>query len=243
MYEPDDILELPKPNTVIWRFMSLPGLLSLLQRNQLFFGAMHRMSDPYEGALPEPVMNAYARWSGMSEDFQTHTATSDALRLLLRRMACINCWHANPVESAAMWNLYSPHHGIAIRSSIQRLIGALRIEQEQIRIGKVYYVDFSDPKPKDRDSYFRDWFVKRKSFEHEREIRALMDNYKVLKTQGSEQNCGTYAKVDVSVLVERIYVSPHVEQWVHDVVKQEVRLHGFPEVPIQQSDLRSPALG
>jgi hypothetical protein len=243
MYEHDEVLELPGKDATIWRFMPLPGLLSLLQRKQLFFGALARMQDPYECAVPDSAVNAYAQWSGMSADYRKHTPQDDALLSVVRNMACINCWHANPVESAAMWKLYSEHHGIAIRSTVGRLIDAFSLEPQPIQIGKVYYVDFSALQPEDRDCCFRQSFVKRKSFEHEREIRAVMDNFGILPSRGAKPNFGTYANVDVSVLVDRIYVSPHVEHWLHEVVKREVLLHGFPEIPIQQSDLYSQTLG
>ena len=91
---------------------------------------------------------------------------------------------ANEYESMAMWRLYlTGSEGVAVKSTYQRLIDSFPLfdgvrkgrnedntEKELlIHVGVVHYVDYesSDPPAAPRI------LLKRKSFEHEREIRAV----------------------------------------------------------------------
>src|SRR5258706_406031 len=56
-----------------------------------------------------------------------------------RKNYCVNCWHVNEGESAAMWDLYANSKGIAIRSTVGRLKKSLRPEQRKIALCKVEY--------------------------------------------------------------------------------------------------------
>jgi ribosomal protein S10 len=49
----------------------------------------------------------------------------------------VNCWHANAIESMAMWDLYS-NKGVAIRSTVERLLLAF---EGQAQACWVTYVD------------------------------------------------------------------------------------------------------
>ena len=76
-----------------------------------------------------------------------------------------------------MWKLYlSSNLGIAIKSSIERLIKSFEIEDRyDIYVGEVNYLDYE----KDLFNYgnvFCYFFNKRKSFDHEKEIRALVSH-------------------------------------------------------------------
>ena len=92
------------------------------------------------------------------------------------RALFVSSWHLNAGESAAMWDLYlGTEPGVAIQSTV----GALRQQMDagsgatEVFIGAVEYIDYAT------DSWgafraFNRVFHKRNSFEHEREIRAVI---------------------------------------------------------------------
>jgi hypothetical protein len=73
-----------------------------------------------------------------------------------------------------MWALYSPSYGIAIRSTIGRLIRSLRTSPIAIAIGAVQYINFDSPRRREAPLIASPLYVKRMSFEHERELRAAI---------------------------------------------------------------------
>lgn len=81
----------------------------------------------------------------------------------------VNCWHMNDDESQAMWKIYAGENaGIAVQSTVGRLIKALSKDSWPIHIDEITYVD--------RSQYMRQWkgtsrspyMYKRKEFEYER---------------------------------------------------------------------------
>src|SRR5208283_5194086 len=94
----------------------------------------------------------------------------------------VNCWHMNEVESAAMWKIYSTSKdSVCLQTTFARLRDVL--PEDDVYIGVVNYISY------DRDMIPDDnglWplFHKRKSFEHERELRALWSNIKNMDCNG-----------------------------------------------------------
>jgi hypothetical protein len=203
------------------------------------------MEDPYDSKLPKSITKRFLEWEGLPDDGPKRkgAVTGDGVRHVVRGATCISCWHCNTIESAAMWSLYSPHHGVAIKTTIASLIRALEATTETIEIGKVQYIDFRRPARRDSRLWSSPTFVKRKSFEHERELRAAvldLDVYRSLGTQ--EQLRGAMVNVDVEALIERVYISPTVEDWIREVVKEELRIHGLPRTDVIRSSLYSEEL-
>jgi hypothetical protein len=71
------------------------------------------------------------------------------------------------------------HRGLAIQSTIGRLQNALAPENNYKQfIGEVNYIDYKRIHPFD-DMFFR--FIKRKSFQYEREVRIISDGKVILR--------------------------------------------------------------
>ncbi len=93
-----------------------------------------------------------------------------------REKTFINSWHIQEHQSAAMWNLYARNSdGIAIESTYNKLISSIEDYDEfDINIGTVKYIDYQ--KNAIPVSHVLSPFLhKRKSFEHEKELRTLID--------------------------------------------------------------------
>ena len=184
MYEAEPGLQIPKNEKIrIWRYMDLGKFLNLLENSRLHFSRLDQMADPFEGLPSTPVLEWPAMFRTLIDQGELPPDTSIMLdqsdqahrRMIAfnRRTVYANCWHMNQHESEAMWKLYAGK-GIAIQSTFNRLCDSLSKEQEhRVSIGEVAYYDFS-----------KDWvvgaagfggaFAKRLSFEHEREIRAVI---------------------------------------------------------------------
>jgi len=74
------------------------------------------------------------------------------------------------------------------------------------------------------------WY-KRKSFEHEKEVRAIIHHY-----QGLEEPVGLNITIPISDLIDAIYISPMAPQWFVEIVKDVSEKYGLSK-PILQSQM------
>jgi hypothetical protein len=197
----------PTPESRLWRYMSLPKYLSLIQRSELFLSSLELMArtDPFEGSLPLSKFR-HRKWNNL-EDIPEHILRKppwypemvgfEHFRKLVehdirrsfafRRSFFINCWHISEHESSAMWDIYSRRdEGIAIVSSESHIESALIDCGNPVFGGCVMYEDYSK-----EDLVLDDWFVftpilhKRVSFAHEKEYRLVYWDTSVTHKAGS----------------------------------------------------------
>ncbi|MGD0954016.1 MAG: hypothetical protein ABR985_16770 [Methanotrichaceae archaeon] len=252
MYIDHPAFEKPEDkNAKIWRYMDFTQFVSLLDMNTLYFSRLDFLSDPYEGSLP--LANINKRNKGFTEEtiklyksifpsfdydeyMKQYIKRSSWTKQEERKLFFINFWHLNEYESHAMWNQYSKNGGIAIQSTFDKLCNSLSKIDRTIWIGKVKYIDYrTEAIPE--DNTLKPLLHKRKSFEHERELRAIVQpldpglkipyDYadaieEILKKQGQSTR-GIYLGVDLETLIERIYVSPLAEDWLVNLVKSIIR--------------------
>jgi hypothetical protein len=143
----------------------------------------------------------------------------------------ISCWHESEYESEAMWKLYSASgQGVAIESTVAQLRDSLG-NREGLQIDRVRYMDFDhDPIEKGHRHY--GLFIKRKCFEHEKEVRATI----LLPEAGR----GISIACDLDTLVTAVHVSPLVEAFVKDAIESICQGNSQPlHKPVRQSPLFS----
>lgn len=127
-----------------------------------------------------------------------------------------------------MWKLYlESGGGVAIQSTFRRLAESFNsYEENDVYIGKVQYIDYEkDTFPE--TSLFYPVLHKRKSFQHERELRAFIFNIPSKENGEIDLSLevfdkGAYIPVDLDVLIEEIFVSPTAEDWLKDLVESIV---------------------
>jgi hypothetical protein len=158
------------------------------------------------------------------------TRLGEIHRLWTRYMA-VNCWHLNDHESAAMWRLYlKSNEGIAIQSTYGRLKDCFRAVQEPIHIGKVEYLDYYSAAIQP-GNYFTPFVSKRISFEHEREVRALLHRPPIVnhRTDFSVETIqgGVPVPVDITTLIEKICVAPTAPVWTTQLVRSVISQYGY----------------
>ncbi len=207
-------------NIKIWRYMDFTKYVSFLDSKSLFFSRSDRFNDPYEGATS--YVNAKLR----PEIYKEHIPQHDLDKISkifewVRYWTFVNCWHMNKHESAAMWKLYAQtNEAVAIQSTYQRLHDCL---PGNIYIGVVNYMDYeNDLLPEDNTMW--PFVHKRKSFEHERELRALIqdlpNNDKGINVGLPNPELGRLVLVSPVKLIENIYVAPGAPGWFVELVKK-----------------------
>jgi hypothetical protein len=205
--------------------MDFAKFVSLLTTSRLFLARADRLGDPLEGSFPQKSIDARLE--------RRRVVNESEFKKAMTQQVYINCWHSNEVESAAMWRLYSDSkQAIAVTTTAQRLYDAL---PDRCYMAKVQYINFDTEAIPDVSNVLTPFFYKRKSFEHEREVRV------VSLSGATATNEGAAVDIDLSSTIFEIYISPESPQWYEDVVTDLVKRCGF-GFPVQQSKLDAQAL-
>lgn len=132
----------------------------------------------------------------------------------------VSSWHQSEHESEGMWRLYSPiEEAVAIQSIYERL---RRVLPADVLIHQVQYLDA--PERVSRSDPRAAYFYKRKAYEHEKELRAVLGPHSSSKEGVRwETPAGWFVKVAPEAMVERLYVSPFASDWFYDVVEGVMR--------------------
>jgi len=231
----------------LWRYMDFAKFVWTLEHNALYLCRLDGLEDTFEGCLPESivpsVVAANEEWYDPTKNFdQTLPAR---IVDMTRNVTFVNCWHMNAHESAAMWKLYGGAlNGIAIRSTYARLKASFGGYPGRVNIGVVRYIDF-------RSEFANPYSAvalatpKRKSFEHEREIRVLagpdptdpgVDREKL--ERGLRTVNSLIVAVNLSKLIASVHVAPSAPAWFGDLIAAVMRRYGRDEEVIH-SDLYS----
>ena len=243
----------PDGNMKIWRYMDLPKLIAFLETGSLHFARADTLGDPYEGSwtklnslaqvqliqrmLADAANIADAKVKYTPEDLRQQFARSTHWA---RETTYINCWHGGETESAAMWKLYGTSTGsIVIQSTYQKLEDAIPdgtsiddVSTESVYMGMVQYKDYSS---------LEDWipggnviypFIhKRKEFEYEKEVRAIIWAPEVLNKERQEKGNykpqGIKVPIDIETFVETIRVQPSAPIWVRRAIEHLLERYGW----------------
>ena len=240
MSEESSFVPLPIQNELntIWRYMDFTKFVSLLDKKSLFFCRADKLDDPFEGSSTIPNTETwkrsfYQQWviegkMGFAMMDQLLKEYADGKKSL-KQLVNINSWYMKEYESAAMWQLYAQsNEAVAIRSTVKLLRESLP-PFSQLFIGGVKYIDYRVESISEK--YITDrFFYKRKSFEHEEEIRAILLNLNpnwLSTIHAVESQGGVYIKVKVDTLIDKIFVAPKSPAWFKELVENIIRLYGI----------------
>lgn len=236
MYEAHPVFVQPENEGIrVWRYMDFTKFVSLIDSRRLYFTRADRFDDSFEGSWPK--MNVAARQDvppeiplEAQENFRSHMANMGEINRRWPKFNAINCWHMNDHESAAMWKLYlKSDEGIAIQSTYKKLKDAIT-DDEHFFLGVVKYIDY-EREWIDAGNLLSPFVHKRKSFEHEREVRAVVTKWPTGEsgfdfTQETIAH-GLQLRVDLERLVENIYVAPSAPDWLSGLVSAVVQRYGY----------------
>lgn len=222
--------------------MDFTKFVAMLERRGLFFVRARYLDDAFEGSYSranEALRPQIYSQAGLSPEQQERMFGQ--LKILsdqARRWVLVNCWHMNERESAAMWKLYTvAKESVCLQSTYQRLRSVL---PKEFVVSVVHYIDYAkDWSPE--GNLFYPFVNKRLSFEHERELRALVFQSPPLVGDGinfaaEPPDRGMWQTVDLPALLEAIYIGPAAPGWFRELVEKIVERYGL-GVPVRQSAL------
>ena len=259
----DEIIT-PPDETVLWRYMDFCKFIDIIERNALFFARADKFEDPYEGVFPKG--NVLALEQIVRSQTQDPRVLKDINKIYPQAkeyadyILC-NCWHENTDESEAMWKIYSKNEdSIVIKTNVKSLKNSL-LGTEDVYIGRINYINYDGLQPvfKENICTYMQYLHKRKSFEHEREVRAIIDQDSLMESHGGKDSfnsikldrstgkwthkeickIGLHYKVDVSTLIREVIVSPYSNQEFTDRVKLVCDRYGL-KFPVGRSTLLDP---
>jgi hypothetical protein len=246
MYEKHEDFKSPKnENQRIWRYLDFTKFVSLLDRKELFFVCAQKLEDPYEGLFSDATMKALKKIPNDSP----YAIIKDRQKWQLSRKESvyISCWCMNNYESAAMWKLFvNAIEGVALCSTFRRLRDSFRDNGSlKVNIGMVEYMDY-DKQTQRIGNILLPFLWKRESFEYEKELRAIIcinDEKKreELKESKKLSSDGVYIPIEISTLIEKIFISPKAEGWFKDLVSSVVNKYDCKIEP-EQSELTAKPL-
>jgi hypothetical protein len=225
--------------------MDLSKFIWMIQRNALYFCRSDLMGDPFEGHYTKAIADQeeeYIRTLQSNTAFmavphnldfarEAYRVSTRELPKQLKQKYFVSCWHMNEEESPAMWKLYtSQNESICIRSKYQIFANLL---PAGVLLGCVKYIDYrqdSFDNTKDMSSYI---VHKRKSFEHEREIRAVVYCNETCPFEQAGER-GLIVPIDVAALIEEIFVSPTSQSPLTEVVGGLAQKYGL-RAPVLRS--------
>ena len=228
--------------------MDVGQFIALIDSKALYFARVHELGDPWEAALPSGLKQR------ASETLGANSPISEYYNLAALQ-AVVSCWHENEYESVAMWRLYtSGSEGVALNTTVDKLKRALSNQSWSVTIGKVKYIDHEadDDGTAPVFDTLGPLFCKRRSFEHEREVRAVIANpaEPELSRAAADEiqpgqtftvpwplaDHGLHVPIDISVLVTRLVVSPKFPPWAIRAFQRLVDNFGL-AVRVESSDL------
>jgi hypothetical protein len=223
----------------IWRYMDFTQFVNMLEEKGLLFIRTDLLDDKFEGTMSRPLhdsLDAKSPWV---------TQAQAGVLQLNKGWSFVNCWHMNEFESPAMWKIYSTSKdSVCVQTTFARLRDVL---PEDIYLGVVNYISYDMDMIPDGNGL---WPLthKRRSFEHERELRALWSDIKNMDCKGPPSDAypddyhpahdeHVWKHVDLSVLIEKVFVSPTAKPWFLELLKKVLGRYGLNVIPVRQSDL------
>ena len=235
----------------VWRYMDFAKFVAMLRQGGLYFPSVDELEDKFESAIglarretdwDEFYLGYFrkvvvTRPPGFSQpDWSEERIESEANRLLEQlkagssraRNLLVSCWHANDMESEALWRLYSPPPtpGVAIRTTVGQLWEATTQDASAV-VGRVQYLDFRRSFATVQNERI---FCKRLSLSHECEVRVTLQSENENPAKGKTLTC------DLMALINDVTMSPFAPPWFHDVVSGVMEKFGY-AFEVRQSEL------
>jgi hypothetical protein len=249
MYTPyPTVFEQPvDENISVWRYMDLSKFIWMIQRKALFYCRSDSLSDPFEGHYTKVIADQeeeYIKTLKANTEFKALAAAVNAEEMArqayrtrtlelpnqLKQKYFISCWHMNEEESPAMWKLYtSQNESICIRSKYKTLKALV---PEESLLGVVKYIDYRS-QSFDTTEMWNYIIHKRKSFEHEREIRAAIYRSPACRFETSGEK-GLVVPIEIAELIDEIIVSPESKLPLTEVVEGLAKKYKL-NAPVERS--------
>lgn len=214
--------------------MDLPKYLSLLSDSSLWLARSDTFKDKREGIFHKSMK------SNLDEIYETLNSSEDGLSSdeiknsddFQNYLSCntyISCWHKSSEENMVMWEIYGQsENSVAITTSASKLKNSFDLDVVmkdalEVALDDVSYVNHVDANLE--RNYRQPFFIKRPHFSFENEVRLyLLARHKKSRALSPY---GLKIKVDLSQLIDKIYVHPDAEDWFFESVKDLTAKYGI----------------
>ena len=203
--------------------MPFSVFVAMISSTRIHFTRVDQFDDHFEGNWPKPDLQY---WIEKKADVVPSVTYS------LKQRIAASCWIELDYESAGMWRLYVPDgKGIAITTTYQKLQNLMESHKGAKGIdiadaARVRYVDhFRESLIKELKGNqhlpgaFVPFMLKNISYEHEREVRALV----CADINNNIDESGCDLRVDLSNFIEKIVVAPTAPNWFANTILEVCR--------------------
>ncbi len=203
-YTPHEQLE-PASQGTLWKFMTFEFFSKLVDSETLHFHQIGDFEDVFEGTYP--IANKKLRPQIYTGGVIPKQTDYDLIERMVRSNSYACCFHRRKFETAFMWKQYG-NDGVVIKTTVPRLKKCFHVANEKVYISPVFYIDYENKFLPEGNMYYLA-FHKRRSFESEKELRALV--------WSEEPGVGLQIKVDLSELFYEIYAALGKEGLAHAI--------------------------
>ena len=244
-------------NTMLWRYISLPKLLDMLQTQTLFFTRADKLRefDKFEGqyftqyskGLYDAIIAGQENLPPIADGISWQTMVENEYKMnefneqhFIKRNF-INCWHMALHENIAMWKIYSDIFGVCIQSTYNRLCDSIVDDdwshyhpKQRVYIGAVKYIDrriSAIPK----DNMFWTFLHKSIGYAFEQELRCIIWHMPNLNNDSVHEYFRT--KIDIGILIENIFLHPAAPTWYYENLVALCAQYGVDKSRIKLSNL------
>lgn len=219
---------------VLWRYLDAARFVDFLQNRTLFFCRGDQFEDKFEGSFTQSIRHT------IEESYKTNNIqfTYDEFRRRIKERVFINCWHRSKDDSMAMWNLYGQSScSVAITTTVGKLKSALEEQKHDycFFIERVGYVKHWRDPQLDITPYSRVFAYKVKAYEHEKEVRVLLDR-SADEFDAKINVTGMPIMVELASLLRSIVIAPEAPDWFSSLVNQLVQRYSI-DAPVHRSKL------
>lgn len=219
---------------ILWRYLDAAKFMDFLHNKTLYFSRGDQFEDKFEGSFTQSIRHAIE----LSYKTNNIAFTYEEFRQRIRERVFVNCWHRSPDDSIAMWNLYGKSAcSVAITTTIGKLKKTIEDQHlaPPLSIERVQYVKhWRDPKL-NINPYSRVFAYKVKAYEHEKEVRVIMDR-SIAEFEASVTELGMSVPVSHKTLLRSIVIAPEAPLWFESLVRDLVNKYEI-SAPVNRSKL------
>ncbi len=211
----DSLFTICGDTTPVIKYMDIVKFFNILFTNSLWFARLDQFSDSYEGFATVNI-----------EDSAKEVADR------FRKRSIVSCWNHFRVESFPLWKIYlgGNKNGVAIISNVGLLKKSL-INPENLGRLYAYGIDYVSP---DYTWHGLNSSIvasrKKQFYSYEEEVRFAFE--------ADNQPIGKAIKINPSILISEIILSPYMETWVKDLIVNILYEKNLSVIPLRDSIIR-----
>lgn len=239
--ESHPVMNTPKKNINLWKYMDIPSFLSLISSESLTFVRADLFEDKFEGTLPKPTANfldldiqRLVKDGKLRPEYSNFKLSESMYKD--RETVYMNCWCKENHEMVHMWKIYSKENGIAIETNFESLKESIE-STENIYPTEINYLDYKHDHLEWQQNSLTPYTSKRKEYKSENEFRLIISNPKIVEDKLYSQTPVIHCKVNTNKLISKIHLSPYAPRWYYQVIVDIVKKYDLFEIEIVESDL------